>query len=73
MSTDNSHNAHAGGHDEPHAAAPHAGGRGPAPTTLEWEEPPFDAMTNFTLLGFLLGKLLDKDGSEKKIDVVLDE
>ncbi|MBI5902069.1 MAG: hypothetical protein HZB84_01100 [Deltaproteobacteria bacterium] len=72
MTADNSHNAHAAGHDEPYAAAP-AESHGPAPSTVEWEEPPFDPMTNFTLLGFLLGRLLDKDESEKKIDVVLND
>ncbi len=73
MSTDDSHNAHAGGHDEPHAAAPLAGSHGPAPSTVEWEEPNFDPMTNFTLLGFLLGRLLDRDESEKQINLVLND
>lgn len=80
MSSDDSHNAHDAGHDdEPHGAGHHddhhAGGHAEShdadPSTVGWEELPFDPMTKFTLLGFLLGRLLDKDESEKQIDVVL--
>lgn len=73
MTVDNSHNAHAGAHDKGHSAVSHDEGRNAGPSTVVLNDPPFDPMTNFTLLGFLLGRLLDKDESEKEIDLVLDE
>lgn len=40
---------------------------------LKWRELPFDAATNFSLLGWLLDKFFKEKKSEEKIDLRLDE
>lgn len=34
----------------------------------DWPDPPFDAATNFSLLGWILDKILPGRKSEKKVD-----
>jgi hypothetical protein len=38
-----------------------------------WRELPFDAATNFSLLGWLLGKFSRGNKAEEKIDLTLEE
>jgi len=42
------------------------------PPYQKWWYPPFDATTNFSLLGWLLDKLTFKNTSEKKVDFKLE-
>jgi|GEM_PF-6912624 len=38
-----------------------------------WRDLPFDAVTNFSLLGWILGKIRRDIKSEEKIDLTLEE
>lgn len=38
-----------------------------------WPDIPFDATTNFSILGWFLDKLKMRMGSKKKVDLILEE
>ena len=43
------------------------------PSDLNWRELPFDAATNFSLLGWILDKFTKGKKAEENIDLRLDE
>ena len=38
-----------------------------------WPEVPFDATTNFSILGWVLDKLMRRKNSKKEVDLILEE